>query len=1215
MLETNIDPRKTLTLPQGGARSPIERRTPNAERRTPNAERRTPNAERRTPNAERRTPNAERRTPNAERRTPNAERRTPNAERRTPNAERRTPNAERRTPNAERRTPNAERRTLHPLTSSRSDRRPARRRARLLPALALLLGALSLFTAVPAQAQTTVWSATLTADQDNAYFGCDNRVGTQDNCSIALTDDDFTWKSVAYEVNSIYWDSGGNILEFSLRDSEGILTDSEMKQAFGSLTLNVNGTALAVNAATDRGNIITWPYDPAADWTDNQQVSVSLKTFPLSSLPPCTYSPGMPPPNLTSSEWPRELADLAWSTDESGSARELHRGDEKGLFDDSGLAGSWDFTAYVPFDEPSVWIRPTLPATPGGVLMTVESEDYYTGATVSAPMCAASGAAYKVALKPGDASKTTVRVKIGGDPSGSLNAVYTITFVKHEPLEVSFPAATMEVTEGEMARIRVQLDHPLHLNESIVVPLMLSHGTTDRADWYVDHSSAGGFIGRGQSTSRELLIQTRPEGERVRAAGDSNGVEHTDSGDETFTVSIDMTALQALTHLTVGPRALSVPGADAFAAGGHTTMTITIKEPTNGNADPNSIITGPGVVASATEVGVSVGGTATYTVKLGAPPTDIVVVTPTVDDGTKASVSPEQLVFTMADWSEAQTVTVSGAAAGETSIFHSVSTQDQALRFAIMPTVKVTVSATGQQGTNPNAALISQMVEWRNDPLWSSYKAHTDRWDRALLALGETVSDGNLTPMTAAEAQAFVDQGWTRWVTVAAALAAKEAENAGGSEPTSPYADLIAQMVEWRNDPQWSSYKSHTDRWDRALLAFGETVSDTTLTEMTAAEAQDFADSGMTRWVEVAKALKEIESAGNQPPTAPTATATVSLSAAPNTVAEGEWVRVTATLSTELPNAVTIPLTVSRGTSEDGDHGTLSEIVLPAGITSGTGGIKTTDDADADNETFTVALGSPLPSGVTAGSPSSVTITITDGDTTQQQSQVPYVPPDPDPDPPTGNQNPGEPDTQPGNQWPGPDDQSGTIPGESLLPDDQSGTIPGENLLDQDTPSGDESAQEDTSPVLVEGGPHSDMLEGDEGGDTIYGYGGHDVIFGYGGPDVIYGGPGNDVIYGGEGNDELHTGSGNDRLFGDSGADRFVVSSSDTGDKRVSDFDRGDGDRIVLKTEDGADDWPLKSDIIASASGDGSIGFRYDLGEGLDVVANTPLTADDFLVE
>ena len=83
----------------------------------------------------------------------------------------------------------------------------------------------------------------------------------------------------------------------------------------------------------------------------------------------------------------------------------------------------------------------------------------------------------------------------------------------------------------------------------------------------------------------------------------------------------------------------------------------------------------------------------------------------------------------------AQTVTVSGAAAGVTSVFHTVSTQDPAYFNAISPTIKVTVSATSQQGTSPNAALISQMYDWRNDPLWVSYKAHTDRWGRALLAL------------------------------------------------------------------------------------------------------------------------------------------------------------------------------------------------------------------------------------------------------------------------------------------------------------------------------------------------------------------------------------------------------------------------------------------------------------------------------------------------
>ena len=73
------------------------------------------------------------------------------------------------------------------------------------------------------------------------------------------------------------------------------------------------------------------------------------------------------------------------------------------------------------------------------------------------------------------------------------------------------------------------------------------------------------------------------------------------------------------------------------------------------------------------------------------------------------------------------------------------------------------------------------------------------------------------------------------------------------------YAELIAQMYEWRNDPQWVEHREHTDRWDRALLAFGETVADTTLTPMTADEAQGYADRGWERWVPVTAALREIE--------------------------------------------------------------------------------------------------------------------------------------------------------------------------------------------------------------------------------------------------------------------------------------------------------------------------------------------------------------------
>ena len=106
---------------------------------------------------------------------------------------------------------------------------------------------------------------------------------------------------------------------------------------------------------------------------------------------------------------------------------------------------------------------------------------------------------------------------------------------------------------------------------------------------------------------------------------------------------------------------------------------------------------------------------------------------------------------------------------------------------------------------------------------------------------------------------------------------------------------------------------------------------------------------------------------------------TVSLSASPNPVGEGASVTITATLSAALSSAVTIPLTLTDGTADAGDRGTLAGITINSGSTSGTGTISTNQDADTDDETFTVALGN-LPASVTAGSPSSVQVTIRDDD-------------------------------------------------------------------------------------------------------------------------------------------------------------------------------------------------------------------------------------------
>ena len=111
----------------------------------------------------------------------------------------------------------------------------------------------------------------------------------------------------------------------------------------------------------------------------------------------------------------------------------------------------------------------------------------------------------------------------------------------------------------------------------------------------------------------------------------------------------------------------------------------------------------------------------------------------------------------------------------------------------------------------------------------------------------------------------------------------------------------------------------------------------------------------------------------------PPAVPAVRLSASPATVAEGSPVTVTATLSAALATDVSIPVTLTGGTAEPGDYGALASIRIPAGSTSGAGTVATAHDEDADDETFTVALGS-LPSTVSAGTPASVTVTIADGD-------------------------------------------------------------------------------------------------------------------------------------------------------------------------------------------------------------------------------------------
>ena len=111
---------------------------------------------------------------------------------------------------------------------------------------------------------------------------------------------------------------------------------------------------------------------------------------------------------------------------------------------------------------------------------------------------------------------------------------------------------------------------------------------------------------------------------------------------------------------------------------------------------------------------------------------------------------------------------------------------------------------------------------------------------------------------------------------------------------------------------------------------------------------------------------------------------TVTLSASPNPVNEGESVTITAELSENPDDDVVIPLDIIAGTAESSDYGDLStSSITISGLGSGRTGsvdIQTfEDDGEYDDETFTVALGT-LPPGISAGDPSSVEVTIEDND-------------------------------------------------------------------------------------------------------------------------------------------------------------------------------------------------------------------------------------------
>ncbi len=133
----------------------------------------------------------------------------------------------------------------------------------------------------------------------------------------------------------------------------------------------------------------------------------------------------------------------------------------------------------------------------------------------------------------------------------------------------------------------------------------------------------------------------------------------------------------------------------------------------------------PELVISETEVKVAEGGTATYTVRLTALPSEDVTVTLTSGNTSEATVSDETLTFTTTNGTTAQTVTVTGVDDSDslneaTTILHQVSIGDNDYITALLPVavtdddaLALTLASTDTRATFPDDVSVGHYYDGR----------------------------------------------------------------------------------------------------------------------------------------------------------------------------------------------------------------------------------------------------------------------------------------------------------------------------------------------------------------------------------------------------------------------------------------------------------------------------------------------------------------------
>ena len=336
---------------------------------------------------------------------------------------------------------------------------------------------------------------------------------------------------------------------------------------------------------------------------------------------------------------------------------------------------------------------------------------------------------------------------------------------------------------------------------------------------------------------------------------------------------------------------------------------------------------GAGISVSESSLTIVEGSSGTYTIVLDSQPTANVTVTindPT--DNTDATADPASLTFASTDWSTPQTVTVSAAHDNDTSnetatVTHTVTSTDSSYSSASANSVAVTVT-----DDDPDVTV-------------------------SFGAMSYTVAEGNSVTVTVS-----LDVAPGRDVTIPITRTNQGASN---SDYSGVPASVTFSPTEMSKTISFSATgDTEDDDGESVVLGFGTNLPGGVSAGTTAATTVTITDDDDPQ-------------------------VTVSFDQAAYTVAEGDMVTVTVTLSADPERTVVIPLThTPQGSTTSADYSG-----VPANVTFSTGDMSQTitftatqDDVDDGGKSVLLGFGAPLPGGVSLGTTVTTTVSITDDD-------------------------------------------------------------------------------------------------------------------------------------------------------------------------------------------------------------------------------------------